>query len=72
MIADRRLPLISATGSCRMGRRVGEVVAGNHAANQPEVERFGRGEGAGGEEKFVSDFVAAWTKVMTLDRFDIS
>ncbi len=26
MLADRRLPLISATGSCRMGRRVGEVV----------------------------------------------
>ncbi|OUU20751.1 MAG: aldehyde dehydrogenase family protein [Planctomycetia bacterium TMED53] len=26
MIADRRLPLISATGSCRMGRRVAEVV----------------------------------------------
>jgi aldehyde dehydrogenase (NAD+) len=26
MIADRRLPLISATGSCRMGSRVGEVV----------------------------------------------
>lgn len=26
MIADRRLPLISATGSCKMGRRVGEVV----------------------------------------------
>lgn len=28
LIADRRLPLISATGSCRMGRRVGEVVGG--------------------------------------------
>ncbi|MBC23889.1 MAG: aldehyde dehydrogenase family protein [Phycisphaerae bacterium] len=28
MINDRRLPLISATGSCRMGRRVGEVVGG--------------------------------------------
>ncbi len=27
MIADRRLPLISATGSCRMGRRVAPVVA---------------------------------------------
>ncbi|MBX3388531.1 MAG: aldehyde dehydrogenase family protein [Phycisphaeraceae bacterium] len=27
LIADKRLPLISATGSCRMGRRVGEVVA---------------------------------------------
>ena len=26
MIADRRIPLISATGSCRMGKRVGEVV----------------------------------------------
>lgn len=28
MIADRRLPLISATGSCAMGRHVGKVVAG--------------------------------------------
>ena len=26
MIADKRLPLISATGSCRMGRRIGGVV----------------------------------------------
>jgi aldehyde dehydrogenase (NAD+) len=28
LISDPRLPLISATGSCRMGRRVGQVVAG--------------------------------------------
>lgn len=28
MIRDRRLPLISATGSCRMGEQVGAVVAG--------------------------------------------
>jgi aldehyde dehydrogenase (NAD+) len=28
MIADARLPLISATGSCRMGRRVASVVGG--------------------------------------------
>jgi aldehyde dehydrogenase (NAD+) len=28
MLADARLPLISATGSCRMGRRVGSVVGG--------------------------------------------
>jgi len=27
LVADRRLPLISATGSVRMGRRIGEVVA---------------------------------------------
>ena len=26
MLNDRRVPLVSATGSCRMGRRVGEVV----------------------------------------------
>lgn len=32
MSADKRLPLISATGSCAMGRRIGEVVA----------KRFGR------------------------------
>jgi len=28
MVRDRRLPLISATGSCRMGEQVGAVVAG--------------------------------------------
>ncbi len=27
MVADKRIPLISATGSCRMGKRVGAVVA---------------------------------------------
>lgn len=27
LIADRRVPLVSATGSCRMGRRVAQVVA---------------------------------------------
>ena len=24
-----------------------------------------------GEEKFINDFIAAWTKVMSLDRFDL-
>ena len=28
MIHDRRIPLVSATGSCRMGRHVGQAVAG--------------------------------------------
>jgi catalase-peroxidase len=27
---------------------------------------------AGAEAKFVADFVAAWTKVMNLDRFDLT
>jgi catalase-peroxidase len=26
---------------------------------------------ADGQEKFVHDFVAAWSKVMNLDRFDV-
>ena len=26
----------------------------------------------GNEQKFVDDFVAAWVKVMTLDRFDLA
>jgi catalase-peroxidase len=25
-----------------------------------------------GEEQFVTDFVAAWSKVMSLDRFDLN
>jgi catalase-peroxidase len=28
--------------------------------------------GADGQKKFVNDFVAAWNKVMNLDRFDLS
>ena len=31
-----------------------------------------RRTGAGGEARFVSDFVAAWTKVMNADRFDLT
>ena len=45
MIADRRLPLISATGSCRMGRRVGEVVGGRLGPRAV----CGRGRGPCGE-----------------------
>ena len=26
---------------------------------------------AGGQQKFIHDFVAAWTKVMNLDRYDL-
>jgi aldehyde dehydrogenase (NAD+) len=37
MIHDRRLPLVSATGSCRMGRHVGAVVAGRLARTLLEL-----------------------------------
>ena len=32
------------------------------------AEVYGTGDGA---EKFLADFVAAWDKVMNLDRFDL-
>jgi catalase-peroxidase len=32
------------------------------------AEVYGCGDG---QDKFVKDFVAAWTKVMNLDRFDL-
>ena len=37
LINDRRLPLISATGSCRMGRRIGQAVAGRLARSLLEL-----------------------------------
>ncbi len=37
LIADRRIPLVSATGSCRMGRRVGEVVGARLARTLLEL-----------------------------------
>jgi catalase-peroxidase len=45
----------------------------SHAWNQRDqlraiAEVYGS---ADGQQKFVEDFVAAWTKVMNLDRFDL-
>ncbi|MGE3164401.1 MAG: aldehyde dehydrogenase family protein [Planctomycetota bacterium] len=37
LIHDRRIPLVSATGSCAMGRRVGQVVAGRLARSLLEL-----------------------------------
>jgi aldehyde dehydrogenase (NAD+) len=37
LIHDRRIPLVSATGSCRMGRHVGAVVAGRLARSLLEL-----------------------------------
>ena len=37
LLHDRRVPLVSATGSCRMGKRVGEVVGGRLARSILEL-----------------------------------
>jgi catalase-peroxidase len=49
------------------GSRV-DLVFGSHAQLRALAEVYGS---ADAQEKFVKDFVAAWTKVMNLDRFDL-
>jgi catalase-peroxidase len=49
------------------GTRV-DLVFGSHAELRATAETYAE---AGGSEKLVRDFVAAWTKVMNLDRFDV-
>jgi catalase-peroxidase len=50
------------------GTRV-DLIFGSHAQLRALAEVYGS---ADSKEKFVKDFVAAWTKVMNLDRFDIA
>jgi len=49
------------------GTRV-DLVFGSNSELRALAEVYGS---ADGQEKFVEDFVAAWTKVMELDRFDL-
>ncbi|KAF4966898.1 hypothetical protein FSARC_5462, partial [Fusarium sarcochroum] len=50
------------------GTRV-DLVFGSHAELRATAEVYAQ---AGGAEKLAKDFVAAWTKVMNLDRFDLA
>ena len=49
------------------GTRV-DLIFGSHAQLRAVSEVYGSSDGGG---KFVRDFVAAWAKVMNLDRFDL-
>jgi catalase-peroxidase len=46
-----------------------DLVFGSHAELRAVAEVYGSSDG---KEKFVKDFVAAWDKVMNLDRFDVT
>ena len=46
-----------------------DLVFGSNSELRAVAEAYAA---ADGEEQFVNDFVAAWTKVMTLDRFDLN
>jgi catalase-peroxidase len=45
-----------------------DLIFGSNAELRAQCEAYAE---KGGQEKFVTDFVAAWTKVMNADRFDL-
>jgi catalase-peroxidase len=60
---DRKTNAVKWTGT-----RV-DLIFGSHAQLRALAEVYGS---ADAQQKFVADFVAAWTKVMNLDRFDLA
>jgi catalase-peroxidase len=59
---DRKTKAVKWTGT-----RV-DLIFGSHSQLRALAEVYGSDDA---KEKFVKDFVAAWTKVMNLDRFDL-
>ncbi|MEY4641469.1 MAG: hypothetical protein RLZZ227_1463 [Pseudomonadota bacterium] len=58
-----------STGEVKWTATPVDLVFGSNAELRAIAEVYAA---ADGEAKFVNDFVAAWTKVMTLDRFDLN
>ncbi len=59
----------AATGSVQWTGTRADLVFGSNSQLRALAEVYACGDA---EEKFVKDFVAAWTKVMELDRFDLA
>ncbi|QGI70707.1 hypothetical protein CEK26_003041 [Fusarium fujikuroi] len=57
-----------ATKSVKWTATRADLVFGSHAELRAISEVYGS---ADAKEKFVKDFISAWTKVMNLDRFDV-
>ncbi len=58
-----------ATGDVKCTATAVDLVFGAHAQLRAISEVYAA---ADGQEKFVGDFVAAWVKVMNLDRFELT
>jgi catalase-peroxidase len=58
-----------STGELRWRATAVDLVFGSHSQLRALAEVYAS---ADGQEKFVRDFVAAWAKVMNLDRFDLA
>lgn len=67
--ADRELyeGVDRTTGQPKWTATRADLVFGSHAELRALAEVYGSSDG---QDKFIKDFVAAWTKVMNLDRFD--
>ncbi len=57
-----------ASGELKWTATPVDLVFGSHAELRAIAEVYAEDAG---QERFIRDFVAAWTKVMTLDRFDV-
>ena len=57
------------TGETRWTATAVDLVFGSHAQLRALAEVYAATDG---QERFVRDFVAAWTKVMNADRFDLA
>jgi catalase-peroxidase len=58
-----------SNGKLRWTATRADLVFGSNAELRAIAEVYGS---ADGQDKFVKDFVAAWNKVMNLDRFDLA
>ncbi len=58
-----------ATGAVKWTATEVDLVFGSNSQLRAFVEVYGSDDA---EEKFLNDFVAAWTKVMNADRFDLA
>ncbi|MCX2862348.1 catalase/peroxidase HPI [Paucibacter sp. PLA-PC-4] len=57
------------TGAVKYSATRSDLVFGSNSVLRAYAEVYAS---ADGQQKFVADFVAAWTKVMNLDRFDLA
>ncbi|WP_121253825.1 catalase/peroxidase HPI [Nocardioides ferulae] len=58
-----------ATGEVEWTATAVDLIFGSNSQLRAQAEVYGADDA---QEKFVADFVAAWTKVMELDRFELS
>jgi catalase-peroxidase len=58
-----------STGDLKWTATVVDLVFGSNSQLRALAEVYGSSDA---QQKFVQDFVAAWTKVMNLDRFDLA